>query len=128
MPTNADPIVEQWYSQSDKGQRFLVAAVDEKAGTVEIQHFDGDLEELSLSDWYQRDIEVSEAPENWSGALDISEQDDLGTEITDTSPEDWSDPLQEFRPPNQEKLTPEIEEPSDDFAEGFIEEEPLEGD
>lgn len=99
MPNELDPCIEQWYAHLDKGQRFLVTAVDEAGGTVEIQHFDGDLEEFSLDDWAELDIELSEAPENWSGAFDVSEQDDLGTEVTDTSREDWSEPADEFHQP-----------------------------
>ena len=128
MPSYAEPIVDHWYYHLDKGQRFLVVAIDEQAGTIEIQHFDGDLDELSLEDWYRQEIETSEAPANWSGAADIAEPDDLGTGITDTRPEDWSEPQQEFRPPDREKLTPEPEEPADDFAEGYKEEDQWEGE
>lgn len=96
MPNELDPRIDQWYAHLDKGQRFVVTAVDEENSTVEIQHFDGDLEEFSLDDWADLDIELSEAPENWSGAFDIAEQDDLGTEVTDTSREDWSEPADEI--------------------------------
>jgi len=96
MPTEADPIIGTWYCHLDKGQRFFVVAVDERARTVEVQHFDGDVEEFDLSAWYQLDIKVCEAPENWSGPLDIDNVDDLGTEITDTRASDWNEPLSEF--------------------------------
>lgn len=82
----------------DKGQRFRVAAVDEIGKTVEVQHFDGDLEEFDLDTWYQLDIGSCEAPMNWSGPLDIGNKDDYGTEITDTRSEDWDEPLNEFQP------------------------------
>ncbi len=96
MPTEADPIIGTWYCHLDKGQRFFVVAVDERARTVDIQNFDGDVEEFEFSAWYQLDIEVCEAPENWSGPFDIDNVDDLGTEITDTSASDWNAPLSEF--------------------------------
>ena len=96
MPNELDPRVDQWYMHLDKGQRFIVAAIDEQAGNIEIQYFDGSLDEFTQDEWYELDIELSEAPENWSGALDIDEQDDLGTEVTDTSKEDWSEPLEEI--------------------------------
>lgn len=96
MTTEIDPIVDNWYYHLDKGQRFYVVAVDEDSGIVEIQYFDGDVEEISLDDWYDMDIELGDEPENWSGAMDIGEIDDLGTEITDTGPGDWAEPLQEF--------------------------------
>lgn len=102
MPTEIDPIVDNWYFHLDKGQRFYVVAVDDVEEVVEIQHFDGDLEEMSLSEWYNMNIAIGEEPENWSGALDIAEGDDLGTEITDTRPADWSEPLGQFRKANNE--------------------------
>ena len=102
MPTEIDPIVDSWYYHLDKGQRFYVVAVDKDNGVVETQHFDGDVEEISLKEWYEMNIKVGEAPENWSGATDIGEADDYGTEITDTRPADWSDPLKQYRKPGQE--------------------------
>ncbi|WP_126456782.1 DUF6763 family protein [Sulfuriflexus mobilis] len=100
MPTENDPIVDNWYSHLDKGQLFTVVEVGDDS--VDIQYFDGDLEEMSLTDWYGMNIELSAEPENWSGAMDIAEKDDLGTEVTDTRAADWSEPLQEHRPAGQE--------------------------
>lgn len=126
MPNELDPITDQWYAHLDKGQRFYVTAIDEDNDTVEIQHFDGDIEEYSLEEWRELDIELSEEPENWAGALDIAEQDDLGTEITDTTPEDWDSPQQEFRSSDQETITRESMSARDDFGEGYMEESPIE--
>lgn len=112
MNSEADPIVGNWYRHLDKGQPFVVVAVDDEAGLVEIQHFDGDLEEIELEAWYRLPIEPIEEPENWSGPLDVAELDDLGgTEVTDTRPEDWSEPLEE--------VVKQEERPS----EGILEEE-----
>jgi len=97
MPNELDPIVDQWYFHEDKGQRFFVTAVNDEGESVEVQHFDGDIEEFSLDEWHELDIELSEEPENWSGALDISEQDDYGTEVSDTTADDWDEPGQNFR-------------------------------
>ena len=103
MANALDPQVGQWYSHLDKGQRFYVTAIDETAATVEAQHFDSDLEEFSLEEWRELDIELCEDPENWSGALDVGERDDLGTEITDTYGADWNQPLQEFPGPEDKE-------------------------
>ena len=83
MPNELDPLEDQWYTFVDKGQRFYIVAIDEDASTIEVQHFDGDLEEYSFDDWRELGVELSEAPENWDGALDLGELDDLGTEITE---------------------------------------------
>ena len=57
MPTESAPIVGNWYRHLDKGQKFEVVAIDEDARIVETQHFDGDIEEIDLDDWYELDIE-----------------------------------------------------------------------
>ncbi|WP_101522771.1 DUF6763 family protein [Kineobactrum sediminis] len=102
MPNELDPLLGQWYLPADNSQRFQVIAVDSEADTVDIQLFDGDIEELSFDDWAELDIALCEEPENWSGALDIGEQDDFGTEVTDTSAEDWAESGEGFRPAEQE--------------------------
>ena len=101
MPNELDPRIDQWCSHLDKGQRFYVIAIHEVQNTVEIQHCDGDIEELSLDEWRDIQIELSEEPENWTGALDIAEQDDLGTGVTDTRPDDWTEPGEDYRRPNK---------------------------
>lgn len=121
MPNELDPLEDQWYTFVDKGQRFYIVAIDEDASTIEVQHFDGDLEEYSFDDWRELGVELSEAPENWDGALDLGELDDLGTEITDTNQEDWSEPQQDFRPTGQEKLIPDLEASVDEYDEDYIE-------
>ena len=101
MPNELDPQIDQWYAYLDKGQRFYVIAIDEEENTIEVQHFDGDIEEFSRSEWRSLNIELSVEPENWSGALDIAEQDDLGTGVTDTKPDDWTEPGEDFRQPDK---------------------------
>lgn len=101
MPNELDPRIDQWYAHLDKGQRFYVIDVDEDEDIVEVQHFDGDLEEFSLEEWRDLSIILCEEPENWSGALDIANEDDLGTGITDTISGDWAEPGEDFRSRNR---------------------------
>ena len=95
MPTNQEPVISQWYQHLDKGQQFCVTAIDEESGTVEIQHFDGDVEEMDFDDWRAQDIEPSAPPEDWTGPMDSVVRDDLGYSETDMTPEDWTEPLEE---------------------------------
>lgn len=78
MGTRLHPVVGQWYSHRDKGDLFQVVAVDEEDGTVEIQEFDGALDELDLDEWYQQSLEAAEQPEDWSGPVDDVEPDEFG--------------------------------------------------
>lgn len=126
MPNELDPQPNQWYAHLDKGQHFLVVGVDEDASTIDVQHFDGDVEEFSVDEWRELDIMLSEEPENWAGPFDIAERDDLGTDVTDTQPEDWTEPQQDFRPVGKDRLRADSEGPGDDYGEGYMEEEPLE--
>jgi hypothetical protein len=110
MANDIEPIVDNWYVHLDKGQKYKVVAVDDGRGLVELQHFDGDIEEVSLAEWADMQIELSDEPQNWSGPIDVEEIDDLGTEVTDTSKDDWSESLGEFGEAAQERLKQESKE------------------
>ena len=43
--------IGQWYVREGKGEIFLVTGYDERARTIEIQTFDGDLDEIDLRTW-----------------------------------------------------------------------------
>jgi len=81
--SDADPIIGNWYRNQETGNDFEVVALDEDAQTVEIQYFDGELEELDLEVWYDLPIDPIEAPEDWSGPFDELETDDLGYDVDD---------------------------------------------
>ena len=103
MVEDLDPIVGNWYQHLDKGQKFEVVAVDEDEGVVEIQHFDGDVEELDLDTWYELAIEGSEPPEDWTGPVDDIEEDDLGYTETEMGPDDWKSSMEEVPPQGREE-------------------------
>jgi hypothetical protein len=128
MSTESDPMVFNWYQHLDKGQKFRVIAMDDSNALVEIQYFDGDIDEIDLDEWKNLDIESIEAPENWSGPIDISEQDDFGSTITDTPPEDWSSPLEEIITVEDDNVPDECFEPIDEWGERYAQEERLESD
>jgi hypothetical protein len=96
MTTDADPIVNNWYENLDENQQFKVVALDETTGLVEIQHFDGDLEEIDLETWYVMEIEPIEDPEDWKGPLDDYDTDEDYSE--NDSDDDWTRSAQEINP------------------------------
>lgn len=120
MSTELAPIVGNWYRHLDKGQLFYVVAVDQDAGVVELQNFDGDIEEVELEPWYEMTLEPAEAPEDWTGPADDVERDDLPYTETDMAPSDWIRPLQEMGEPSEERWEdPTPEDERDDWAEGL---------
>ena len=67
------PTIGQWYRIS--GKEFEVVAMDDDDGTIEIQYFDGTVEEMDIEDWESQwdegGLEAAEPPEDWSGSVDV---------------------------------------------------------
>ena len=127
MTTEADAVVGNWYQHRDKGQKFCVVALDDDQEVIEIQYFDGSIEEIEKRNWYGLELDLIDEPENWFGALDVGEQDDLGTSVTDTTLDDWRAPLGELDGDDDGRLRLEAADEEDDWGEGRPAEEPWEG-
>lgn len=88
----AKPIVEQWY-RDGAGDLFEVVAIDDADQTVEIQYFDGSVTEMDFDAWTEQmlegSIENAEAPEDWSGSVDIGAED-LDREFEDIAQPSWA--------------------------------------
>ena len=81
MPT---PVIGDWYLDRD-GELFEVVAVDADDQTIEVQHFDGALEEFDKDEWLALAPQPAEAPEDWTGPLDVDAEDhDEEVEIVGT--------------------------------------------
>lgn len=63
-------------------------------------------------------------PENWSGAVDITEPNDFDAEITDTNKQDWDDPQEEFPASEQDKTPLKTELSIDEYSKEDINETP----
>ena len=68
-----------------------MVAVDDEDGTVELQHFDGTIEEMEFDVWQDTDLEPVEAPEDWSGSVDVDVTDMPDPELV--AGLGWQDPL-----------------------------------
>lgn len=80
MSNESNPIPGRWYKDLDKEEEFFVLEVYEDDDIVEIQRYDGDVEEIELDEWNDLNIEPIEPPEDWVGPYDDVEIDDLGYE------------------------------------------------
>jgi hypothetical protein len=79
------PQVGDWYQDRGKGEPFQVVSVDAASETVQIQSFDGELDSIDMEDWQQMPLVTAAAPEDYTGALDEMEPDDV---TEDDSPSD----------------------------------------
>ncbi|MGQ0383841.1 MAG: DUF6763 family protein [Gammaproteobacteria bacterium] len=78
MTNRLPPVVGAWYSHRDKGELFQVVALDEQSGTIEIQDFDGGIDELDFEEWRGLAVDAATQPEDWGGPLDDVEPDEFG--------------------------------------------------
>jgi Family of unknown function (DUF6763) len=86
------PVIGQWFRRPN-GTLFEVVAVDEDAGTVELQQFDGTIDEVDMETWPELLLVEVSAPEDWSGSVDMDPEDYSGTS-NDEIPAGYHDPLE----------------------------------
>lgn len=91
--TQINPVIGDWYKMSGGGI-FEVVAFDEDDGTIEIQHYDGTVEEYELDAWREMLLLSVEPPEDWSGSFDI-EKEDYGVDLDDPRADWHGNPLDE---------------------------------
>jgi len=118
------PEIGQWYAHTDKGELFQVVGRDAESRTIEIQYFDGDVDEIDADTWATLSIERTEPPEDVTAPMDDIETDDLGYSETDMSAADWQEPLQPLRVEEESWESTEPEEDTDALDEG-VPAEPL---
>ena len=72
-----EPVVGEWYRSH--GQQFEVVAIDDAERVIEIQHADGDLEEIELDDWSTRcragSLSTADSPEDLRACADSEFED-----------------------------------------------------
>lgn len=82
MSRELTPVAGRWYRDLERDETFKVVAVDEDDDLVEIQHSDGEVEELESAEWFEMDLERVTEPEDWLR----EDEDDEESEERD---EDW---------------------------------------
>ena len=68
------PVIGEWFRRTG-GDSFEVVAIDRDDRTIEIQYFDGTVEEIEVDEWLEDEIEACEAPEDWTGSVDVEPED-----------------------------------------------------
>ncbi len=105
-----------WYARADKGEQFQVVGRDEFSRTIEIQLFDGDLDEIEEDTWNALQLERRDPPEDWTGPVEV-EADDLGYSETAMAPGDWIVPLQPLQAEGESWEDVTVEEERDALDE-----------
>ncbi len=85
------PTVGAWY-QTPTADYLEVVATDLAEGTIEVQYYDGTVEEYDLDAWDELNAISAEPPEDWSGSLDVT-RDDYGVDLDKPAGEIRINPL-----------------------------------
>ena len=67
--------VGSWYHETSQHLVFEVVAIDEDAGTIELQHLDGEIDEFEAETWEELELSEIEPPEDWRNGYELSEED-----------------------------------------------------
>jgi len=85
------PVIGQWFRRPN-GTLFEVVAIDDASATVEVQQFDGTIDEFDIDAWPKLLLIEAAAPEDWSGSLDMDPEDYVGKKDKE-QPIGYQDPL-----------------------------------
>jgi hypothetical protein len=88
------PVVGEWYQTSSRDV-FEVVALDDDEGVIEIQYFDGSIEEVDLAEWYELELRSVQPPEDWAGSMDVS-REDTNEEQTAQKHDEWASPFDQL--------------------------------
>ena len=92
--SNPAPVVGKWYARAG-GDSFEVVAIDRDDATIELQYFDGTIEELDFDEWREEEIVAASAPEDWTGSVDV-DPEDTENEF-DAGARQWQQPVRSHR-------------------------------
>ena len=97
MQSYTDLNIGAWYKRPDLKKIFEIVAIDQDEDCIEIQYFDGEIEELDLDTWNELQIISVAAPEDWSGPYEMNKED-LENYDDDLHPNpnptpDWNSPF-----------------------------------
>ena len=83
--------VGDWF-RTVEGEKFEVVAYDHEEGVIEVQFYDGTVEEYDLDDWEELEARPTAPPEDWAGSYDVS-RDDYGVDLDGPAGDTHANPL-----------------------------------
>lgn len=81
------PMTGTWY-KNNVGESFEIVAQDEDDETLELQYYDGTVEELDRDAWSSLNAEPIAPPEDWVGSMDLAKED-YANPASWEEPNDW---------------------------------------
>lgn len=94
MTSPIPPDIGSWY-ETIHGEQLEVVASDPDDDSIEVQYFDGAVEELDQEQWDETILAAIEPPEDYSGSLDM-DREDYGRDYDSAGRGLWGNPLDRF--------------------------------
>lgn len=91
------PNVGNWYHETSEHLVFEVVALDEDAGTIELQHLDGEIDEFDAETWEELSLSEIEPPEDWRSGYELSREDSTESDAI-ICPSSSTNPLNAIEP------------------------------
>ena len=95
--SNPAAVVGKWYQEVEEGFVFEVVALDDDAGTIEVQHIDGEINEFDDECWDDLTLEQVAAPEDWRNGYELSSEDSADPDAASKA-KAMGDPINEIEP------------------------------
>ncbi|MBL3590616.1 MAG: hypothetical protein JMN24_12575 [gamma proteobacterium endosymbiont of Lamellibrachia anaximandri] len=86
--------VGAWF-KTNEGENLEVVAYDAEDGSIEVQFYDGTIEEYDFEDWAALEVRSIAPPEDWAGSYDIS-KDDYGVDLDKPAGDSHINPLDQL--------------------------------
>jgi hypothetical protein len=86
------PRIGAWYWDVDHSVQFEIVATDKK-GNIEIQYFEGEIEEIDSETWFSMHIRSIAPPADWTGPFEVEPADYHELKEDVQHPEDGHSPL-----------------------------------
>lgn len=71
-----EPIVGTWYEDLETGRVFQVLDYTASDDVIDIQYDDGSIDEISMDEWEEMELESTDEPEDWDELMEDSFESD----------------------------------------------------
>jgi hypothetical protein len=83
--------VGKWF-RTIEGDNLEIVAYDPEERAIEVQFYDGTVEEYDLDDWQELEARPIAPPEDWAGSYDMS-KDDYGVDLDKPAGDNHMNPM-----------------------------------
>jgi len=89
------PEIGNWYLVGENDDQFEVVAINDDGESIDVQFFDGEIEEFDRDTWNALELKNCPPPEDWSGPFEI-DSNELDSTEESMKPDNVGNPVNEI--------------------------------